>query len=291
MNDITKSFVNVWIAFKNVIRHFAQNNRNFVVIIISGLFWIIYNITIASNKVIWILALLNAFLCLVNYSKNKNLTEATMTLIIGLFTIFTVTWNNEFILIFTVSILFYVILSFMVSSIQIASKVESIITIAAGYFQSNNDFKTKYNILHSLAKQPTRHHQLSIEERSTIVKEMIFDNIPLEKINLAKELIEGFKIVLGFEINEAIDNYRLLNNFYLVINNKYLDMNDMEYIYNYILKAPLGPREYFDIIKTIKEDIIEKKIKFLEVLMCINEYASLFRDKDIVAKKTKEKLA
>ena len=121
MNNIFKSFVNVNIAFKNVMQHFAQKNTNFVIIVIVGIFALIYKIIVSTDKVVWILAILNAFLCLINYAKNKNLTEATMTLIIGLFTIFTVEWNNEFILIFTVSILFYIILSFIVSSIQLAA--------------------------------------------------------------------------------------------------------------------------------------------------------------------------
>lgn len=282
MSDISKAFVNVWKSFRNVIRQFAQSNKNFVIIILLIVFGLIYKIAIADEKAIWVLAILNAFLCIVNYSKNKNLTETTLTLMIGLFTIFTVTWCNEFILIFISSILFFTILSFIISSVQISSKLESIITVAAGYWQNPNDFKTRYGILNEIAKKPTRNHQLSLEERALIVKEMIFDKQPLEAINDAKEIIEGFITILGFPIEEAIINYRMLNNVYIIQNAKPFRFSDMEMLFNFILIAPFGPKSYFDILKSAKKDLVENRISIEKLLQEIRNQSIKYRDIDII---------
>jgi len=287
MNEIIKSLANVWKSFRNVIRQFAQSNTNFVIIIIVGLFALIYKIAITNSKAIWVLAIINAFLCLINYAKTKNITETTLTLIIGLFTIFTVSWCNEFILIFVVSILFFTILSFIVSSIQISSIIESIITIASGYWQENMGYKEKYKILHELAQRPTKHHQLSLEERAIVVKEMIFDKVHIEKMDDAKEIIEGFKTVLGFEIDEAIANYRLLYNIYMVQKNRAFCFSDMEIIFNYILLSPFGPRVFFDILSSIKDKLLEKDEKIEDMLRNILTLADQYRDKDFIISKIK----
>ncbi len=291
MNNIFKSFVNVNIAFKNVMQHFAQKNTNFVIFVIVGIFALIYKIILSTDKVVWILAILNALLCLINYAKNKNLTEATMTLIIGLFTIFTVEWNNEFIIIFTVSILFYIILSFIVSSIQLAGNIESIISVAAGYWQYNGDHKTKYKILHDCASKPTKHQQLSIEERSLIVKELIFENIGLDRIDEAKEIIEGFKTVLGFTISEALPKYKLLSDIFNVQKQRSFRMNDMELFFNYVLDASCNPSEYFEIIENLKYYVLVQKKDWFIFLTTIAELVNSYRDKEIVILKYKEKIA
>lgn len=282
MNETYKSLKSLMKSFNDVIRAFAQSNRNFVVIIILGIFYVIYQAAISDNSVIWVLATLNAFLCLINYAKTKNLTETLLTLMIGLFTIFTVSWTNTFILVFVISILVFTVFSFILSSVQIASKIESIITPAASYLQNGMEFKDKYRILYKEANSPTKNHQLGIVERASVVKELVLAKIPIEYFTSAKEIIEGFITVLGFNLEDSIEKYKLLNRIFLLQKDRYFNFNDIERLFSYILSSSLTPSEYFEVLESVKKKLLEKVEVWERIVQDITNLSISIKDKDLI---------
>ena len=282
MNETYKSLKSLVKSFNDVIRTFAQSNRNFVVIIIFAIFYVIYQAANSDNSVIWVLATLNAFLCLINYAKTKNLTETLLTLMIGLFTIFTVSWTNTFILVFVISILVFTIFSFILSSVQIASKIESIITPAASYLQNGMEYKDKYRILYKEANSPTKNHQLGIVERALVVKELVLAKIPIEHFTSAKEIIEGFITVLGFDLDDSIEKYKLLNRIFLLQKDRCFNFNDIERLFSYILSSSLTPREYFEVLESVKKKLLEKAEVWERIVQDITNLSISIKDKDLI---------
>jgi hypothetical protein len=282
MSNIVSLFKNTGIAFKNLAKDIADKNKLFVIVILLLLFGLVYLAIVSSSLTIWILAIFSVFLCLASYFKSKSLTDAALTLTVGLFTVFTVQWTNEYALVVLISILILLLISFMGSSISLHAKIESIITVAAGYLQNGRDHKQNYDLLYGLSRIQTKHQQIGIEDRALIIKELIFIKVPTIELRSCIEVIEGFKTVLGFNIDDAIKYFCLMTNIFMIQKNRCFNIDDMELLFTIILICPLSPGDFFIVINNTKDKLIKKEMEYEKYISKLSILSKEYRDKDII---------
>lgn len=270
--SIHKNLYEVLRAFSNVVADLFRKFPFFFFIIIGSIFLVIQIVLKSSFWVIAILCLLVTLLSLVIYSKNDNFGETSLTFILGLFTVFSIGWEPEKAYLFSFFFLGFITFVFLISSIKIAAKKESILTQAASYYNMNN-FKHFYKELCKIADPSTQYGQLPIIKRAEVVRYFSFRKIPLNDIRALLEMTEQLSTISSIDYLKSAE---LLHTLYVTLN-----YSDQLWKYNILLflnnlsSLPCSPSEFFRIFDLTKKHMILKKIQQDEYLELIIENTKL----------------
>lgn len=228
--------------------------------------------TETKNKMEFGLCILITFVSVIIYVQTKKYAETMLSFMIGILTIFTINWDGNNSKMFIVFYIGINVLFFFLNSISLATKIETELTHAASYIDTNN-FKLIYDELHSIASKSTKYNQLNSIDKSEIIKKLAYARIETNQMYLSIVHIEMIKVVFGLSISEAFEFYKNIH--YVVLRStNYIDIS--LYIETILLKAlPISPSEFIEIFNMTKKHLISGKLD-LDAYLC-NIEDCLFR--------------
>lgn len=285
---IGKSLKVVIKAFANVLGRLLRQHPliflTFMAIITFGLLMF----TKSEQRMTFGLCVLISFVSILIYTRNNNYAETLLSFMLGVLTIFTITWDNYTSKLF---IGFYVsvnIIIFFLTSIKLAMKVETELTAAASYINLNN-FKPTYKELRRISKIDTKYNILGGLERAETIKYLAYMKVPLTEIAESIKNIELIKVIYQLELKSSCDFFKTLyyikqrsNSFFSITN--LLDLIVAK-------RLPLTPEEFLTILNQTKKEIIQNSFSISNYLDIIDESVIDGEDIDGIVNNLKNKMA
>lgn len=185
MKRTTESFFQVLKATKNVITTLAVKHPAFFVAFLMLAGWFIFALGRTETTMVAMLCVVITVVSIITFIKTRDFGQTSLTFVIGLFTVFSVTWNRELWVSFYVGFNLFVLI---ISSTGIAAEVQSILTQDAS-FSGKPDFNRVYRKLDCIVRGRAD-HQPGVVERSQIVRFLCFRKAPTADIELLLPQIE-----------------------------------------------------------------------------------------------------
>ena len=227
----------------------------------------------------YLLGLLILIISIGIYVSTKSFSETTLSFVLGILTIYSIDWENANITLFLVLYLAYIVVTFYISSIRLAAKQESILTQAACKLDMD-DYKNVYKRLKNISQKSTKYGQLSILDKSEIIRYLAFRQVIIGEYEEAINMIELIKSVCQAEIVPCCEIYY---GFYTYCyNQKPTPPNiskEVEKMFDKVTTLTISYLEFFEIFAQTKRILVEGKLSFdkylLEIrLMALKGYSS-----------------
>lgn len=188
-----QSLLEALTAFKGMLQ--ASNNIVpgvvLVSLILSG--WLI-SVTLTSGApLIGVAALAVFIVSIIVYAKTNSYGEASLALIGGLLTVFSVDWTPAYFWIFIGVLTAFSFTALMLSSIKLAAELESIYMQTAIFLTNDPDeIDVIRKRLEEIGKASTPYGQLQMTQRAEAIRLLIFRKIPIDSLSGALAAIEIF---------------------------------------------------------------------------------------------------
>lgn len=197
------------------------------------------------------------------YAKSKNYGEAFLALSAGLFTVYTVTWTQSLFLGFIVVWVLFTITVFFITSVRIASNLESIFLDAS--ISLPNPSYTDKQIQRQLEgiSNNLKDSILMPEERAEIIRLFCFKKVEIDKMSIALKWVNVYYAItkipyldIASFVTEVIKNTFLFD--------AGVDIDDVfDYIYLGMRDSPASPLEYMEAFKKTRYILASTKSTIL----------------------------
>jgi hypothetical protein len=239
-----------------------------------------------ANSTVFILCLIVGVLSIGVYAKNKSFFETMIAFLLGILTIFSITWDTEKAIIVGSMFFGFFILFSALSAVRLSSEIETILTHASNFMQSGNQ-KDNFKVLNEIVKQKSKYGQLHIEDRAKAVRFFIFIKVPINDLKASLDIIEILKTVYQISLEESLNFYRSI--FILDKRGNYNNVSTLglELIFSRITQLPLVPQEFFQIFNLSKKSIYNKYNSIFEYLDEMESLLEQGLDIDSIVEKLK----
>lgn len=227
----------------------------------------------------YLLGLLILIISIGIYVSSKSLSETTLSFVLGILTIYSIDWEKANITLFVILYLAYIIVTFYISAIRLAAKQESILTQAACKLDIGN-YKDVYKRLKNISQKSTKYGQLSILDKSEIIRYLAFRQVIIGEYEEAINMIELIKNVCQAEITPCCEIYY---GFYTYCHNQTPTppniSKEVEKMFDKVTTLTISYLEFFEIFAQTKRILVEKALSFdkylLEIkLLALQGYSS-----------------
>ena len=155
-NEIKKSLKYSLESLKGVCSKLYKEFPYFVFIISFLILMILMSIGISGFSVQFILSIFLSILSIIIYITKKSATESILTLFLGMLTIYSITWDTKTAILCIFLIFSAVIMIAIISSIRIASELETIKIQASNFIHGNMSHDQKMRRIEQIIKiKPT----------------------------------------------------------------------------------------------------------------------------------------
>lgn len=227
----------------------------------------------AGLSVTALLGALILFISIGLYISTRSFAETTLSFILGVLTIYTINWETANISFFIILYLSYIIIAFFTSSISLAAKQESILIQAACKLDMD-DYESVYKRIKKISQKPTAYNQLSIIEKSEIIRYLAFRQVIIGEYEEAINNIELIKSVTQIELVQCCEIYY---SFYTHVYNRRPTPPNIpravERMFDKVTTLTVAYNEFFDIFSNTKRILVEDKIKYETYLAEISMHA------------------
>lgn len=237
--------------------------------------YIIWMLTEAfSNSETITIFILCLIVCIVSfgiYIKTKNYSETTLSFILGLFTIFSTNWNTKLFMLFISFYLLFNIVIFMIASIELASKKESIITQASLKYRGEN-FEDVYRELNNIANKSSKNGQLGPIERAEIIRFLSYRKTNIEHLEESINIVELIQTVQQCSLKEALILFHSLYVLDVVGRGELFSSDRIIRMLDEIVVLPVSPEEFHYLFNKLKSKIMRKELTFFNLMHLIKKY-------------------
>ena len=227
----------------------------------------------------YLLGLLILIISIGIYVSSKSLSETTLSFVLGILTIYSIDWEKANITLFVILYLAYIVVTFYISAIRLAAKQERILTQAACKLDIGN-YKDVYKRLKNISQKSTKYGQLSILDKSEIIRYLAFRQVIIGEYEEAINMIELIKNVCQAEITPCCEIYY---GFYTYCHNQTPTppniSKEVEKMFDKVTTLTISYLEFFEIFAQTKRILVEKALSFdkylLEIkLLALQGYSS-----------------
>ena len=227
----------------------------------------------------YLLGLLILIISIGIYVSSKSLSETTLSFVLGILTIYSIDWEKANITLFVILYLAYIVVTFYISAIRLAAKQESILTQAACKLDIGN-YKDVYKRLKNISQKSTKYGQLSILDKSEIIRYLAFRQVIIGEYEETINMIELIKNVCQAEITPCCEIYY---GFYTYCHNQTPTppniSKEVEKMFDKVTTLTISYLEFFEIFAQTKRILVEKALSFdkylLEIkLLALQGYSS-----------------
>lgn len=206
---------------------------------------------------------------LVVYFKTKNYGEASLSLVAGLLTIFTVEWTVALSIVFIISWLAFTTVALMIYSVSLAAKSEDIY-LQAAQFMSNDPDRTD-DIKEELEKiAKNLKGLLGPIERAEALRVLSFRQVPLDQMG---DYIRGIDQISAITKVDYIEVSNFFGELYRLMdvtpNNQFKPT--INGIYDIIKQTPAHPKEYMEFFKQTRRLVLNGDLELIRLLYGIQE--------------------
>lgn len=215
----------------------------------------------------YLLGLLILLISIGIYVSTKSFSETTLSFVLGILTIYSINWEEANITLFVILYLVYIVVVFYISAIRLAAKQENILIQAACKLDMS-DYKNIYKRLKGISQKSTKHNQLSILDKSEVIRYLAFRQVIIGEYEEAIKLIELIKSVCQAEIIPCCEIYY---GFYTYCNNKKPTppniSKEVERMFDKVTTLTISYLEFFEIFSETKRILVEEKLNFDKYLL------------------------
>uniref|UniRef100_UPI00404A7112 hypothetical protein n=1 Tax=Fulvivirga sp. TaxID=1931237 RepID=UPI00404A7112 len=261
LKTVNKAFVNV---LGRLLRQHPFIFLVFMAIITFGLVMFAKS----EQRMTFGLCILITFVSILIYSRNNNYAETLLSFMLGVLTIFTITWDKYTSLLF---IGFYVainVIIFFLTSIRLASKVETKLTTAASFINLR-EHKSTYKKLYKISKVDTQYNILGGVDRAEVIKNLAFMKVPLEDMVESIQNVELINVVFQLNIKDSCDFFKTLYFIKIRSTTIFNITNLLDLIVD--KRLPLTYEEFLEVLNQTKKEIINNDISIIKYLDLIEE--------------------
>lgn len=213
------------------------------------------------------------------YMSTKSYSETTLSFVLGILTVYSIDWDKANVTLFVLLYLAYVVIIFYISAIRLSAKQESILSQAACKLDMD-DYDNVYKRLKNISQETTKHNQLSILEKSEIIRYLAFRQVIIGEYEEAINVIELIKGVCQAELISCCEVY--YGFFTYCYNKKPAPPNiskEVERMFDKVTTLTISYVEFFEIFSETKRILVEEKLTFdrylLEIkLLALKGYSS-----------------
>lgn len=221
----------------------------------------------------YLLGLLILIISIGIYVSSKSLSETTLSFVLGILTIYSIDWEKANITLFVILYLAYIVVTFYISAIRLAAKQESILTQAACKLDIDN-YKDVYTRLKTISQKSTKYNQLSILDKSEIIRYLAFRQVIIGEYEEAINMIELIKNVCQAEIAPCCEIYYGL---YTYCHNQTPTppniSNEVKKMFDKVTTLTISYLEFFEIFAQTKRILVENVLSFDKYLLEIRSLA------------------
>lgn len=203
------------------------------------------------------------------YVSTKSFSETTLSFILGVLTIYSIDWEKANFTLFMILYLAYVVIAFYISVIRLAIKQESILTQAACKLDMD-DFKNVYKRIKKISQKSTKYNQLSIIEKSEVIRYLSFRHVIIGEYEEAIKVVELLKAVCQIDLIYCCEIYY---GFYTYCYNKSpIPPNisrEVEKMFDRVTTLSISYSDFFDIFSQTKRILVEEKVTYDQYLLKI----------------------
>lgn len=233
----------------------------------------------AGFSTIYLLGFLVFLISIGIYVSSKSFAETTLSFILGILTIYSIDWKTANFTLFILLYLAYIIVVFFISAIRLAAEQESILIQAACKLDMD-DYKAVYKRIKDISEKSTKYQQLSIINKSEIIRYLAFRQVIIGEYEEAINLVELIKGVCQIELISCCEIYY---GFYTYCyNKKPVPPNisrEVEKMFDKATGLTISYVEFFEIFSNTRRILVEDKLTYdrylLEIkLLSLKGYSS-----------------
>lgn len=236
----------------------------------------------AGFSTIYLVGLLILFISVCIYVTSKSFAETTLSFVLGILTVYSINWEEANFTLFIALYLAYTIFIFYTYSIRLSAKQESILIQAACKLDMD-DFKNVYKRIKGISEINTKSHQLSIIDKSEIIRYLAFRQVIIGEYEDAINVIELIKNVCQISLLDCCEIYY---SFFTYCKNKQQHPNiskEVERMFDRVTTLSVSYAEFFSIFKETKRILVEDKLTYEKYLVEIKMLAFKgYSDNDII---------
>lgn len=236
----------------------------------------------AGFSTIYLVGLLILFISICIYVTSKSFAETTLSFVLGMLTVYSINWEEANFTLFIILYLAYTIFIFYAYSIRLSAKQESILIQAACKLDID-DFKNVYKRIKRISEINTKGHQLSIIDKSEIIRYLAFRQVITGEYEDAINVIELIKNVCQISLLDCCEIYY---SFFTYCKNKQQHPNiskEVERMFDRVTTLSVSYAEFFSIFKHTKRILVEDKLTYEKYLIEIKMLAFKgYSDNDII---------
>lgn len=197
----------------------------------------------------------------------KGALEATVTFALGMFTAFTVPWDRSYFIVFAVTILLFVILTIVLSSVKLASAELFTMTIAANFY-THQDHEDSLRELNEVYASNDYGSAMMPEDRAKAILFFAQRKIP---IGTMKAMIRNVDQIGTVTQVDQVKIATLLYKMYqATAGNGDIDAN-LKLIQGYLLEGPASVEELVDVFIHTAFFVRDKPIPFERYLAILTD--------------------
>ena len=232
---------------------------------------------------IYLVSIIILFVSICIYITSKSFAETTLSFILGILTVYSIDWGTANFTLFIILYLAYIIFVFYAYSIRLSAKQESILIQAACKLDMD-DYKNVYKRIKKISQTNTRFHQLSIIDRSEIIRYLAFRQVIIGEYEEAINVIELIKNVCQISLSDCCEIYY---SFFTYCKNKdRVPTNiskEVERMFDKVTTLSVSYYEFFNIFKNTKRILVESKLTYEDYLVKIKMLSFKgYSDNDII---------
>ena len=231
---------------------------------------------------IYLIGLLILFISICIYVASNSFAETTLSFVLGILTVYSIDWEKANFTLFVILYLAYTIFIFYTYSIRLSAKQESILIQAACKLDMD-DFKNVYKRIKRISQINTKYRQLSIIDKSEIIRYLAFRQVIIGEYEEAINVIELIKNVCQIPLLDCCEIYY---SFFTYCKNKQQSPNiskEVERMFDKVTTLSVSYSEFFSIFRQTKRILVEDKLTYENYLIEIKMLAFKgYSDNDII---------
>jgi hypothetical protein len=264
-NSVKQSSIN---ALKSLKSTFQAAYNLVPALIISAIFLTFGVVTVIIKFGLYMAfsLLIMILVSIIVYLKTRDYGEAALSLVVGMLTVFTVNWNTTKLIILASSWVGFSLISVVISSINIASKSESLYIYNASFmsYYSKHTSDELYDLLQEEAKKANISTFGPIEI-AEIIQILVYKKVKLEDIKEALEKINILTNIIQVPSDQTTNFYvDFCEMFDIPIGN--VSDTFLDYIYNTFRDVPVSPKEFIDYFNKSKRIVFMNSVDSYEYI-------------------------
>lgn len=255
---VRKSLANSWKA----LLYLLQTLHVRYPLLFIFFFWLIYKglqfIYIhATSSITVILCFIVGVLSIGVYAKTKSFFESNLAFLLGVLTIFSISWTLGNAIIVGGAFFFFFALFILISSISLSAEIETILTHAAS-FMKYGVHEENYKILRDLASEGSKYGQMDIVERAKAIRYMVFMKLEIDSIRVSLHAVETIKVAFQVDLEQALNFFKGIYMILKRAENQSAVVVGWEFMLERITELPISPQEFLSIFNATQRVVLRK---------------------------------